>query len=110
MKSIKKGDYIKLQKITDDVFNGRHPNNINKNHIVYGTMYNDITVGEALFLSAVSGDSHGFFHTSIITEIIDTNNFRTMNSTYHIEPTKEHINSVEEAERLIEELSNLSIT
>ena len=110
MKSIKKGDYIKLQKITDDVFNGRHPNNINKNHTVYGTMYNNITVGDALLLIAVSGDSHGFFHTSIITEIIDANNFKTMNSTYHIESAKEHINSVEEAERLIEELGNISIS
>ena len=82
---MKKGDFVKVVKLSDDVFEGRHPNGIKSNHTVYGAILNEVKVGEALFLDKAKGDSFGFFHTSVITEIIDENTFRTLNSTYHIE-------------------------
>ena len=82
---MKKGDLVKLQKISDDEFEGKHPNQIYRNHTVYGEIYKDLEVGAPLYLNGVTGDSHGFFYTSTVKEIIDENTFKTKNSTYRIE-------------------------
>lgn len=92
---MKKGDLVKLQKLSDDKFNGKHPNEIYKNHTVYGEIYNGLEVGNSLQLTGVTGDSRGFFYTSTVKEIIDENTFKTKNSTYKIEiidPLKESDN------------------
>ena len=81
---MKKGDYVKLQKISDDRFDGRHPNFIDVGHTVYGKVLEDLEVGKRFRLVDVKGDSYGYFRTSSVLEIIDDNNFKTLNSTYKI--------------------------
>jgi len=66
-----------ITKLTDDEFNGNHPNGINVGYNRFGEMYDPPTVGDCFYL--------GSFKTSIVTEIIDKNTFRTENSTYKIE-------------------------
>ena len=85
------GDYVKLIKLSDDVFNGDHPNCINESHVVYGNIVHGPEVGTSLFLTNVSGDSYGFFHTSYIKSISETDNtFKTKNSTYKIVSLEKH--------------------
>ena len=81
---ISKGDYIKLVKWSDDVFDGNHPNCIQSGHTVYGTVLHDLEAGYSFALTDVTGDSHGWFHTSVVTEVTSEDTFRTMNSTYKI--------------------------
>ena len=81
---MKKGDYVKLQKVSDNMFNGRHPNFIDRGHTVYGKVVEDLQVGLSFKLIDVKGDSHGYFYTSNVLEIIDENTFTTLNSTYKV--------------------------
>ena len=81
----KSGDIVRLIKLSDEMFNGHHPNAIYNGHTVTGQLTDDITIGEPAYLDAVTGDSFGWFHTSKVTEIIDDETFKTKNSTYHIE-------------------------
>ena len=81
---MKKGDYVKLQKISDDKFDGDHPNSINVGHTVYGKVLDDLKIGNNFMLVDVKGDSYGYFKTSFVLEIVDDNNFKTLNSTYKI--------------------------
>ena len=82
---MKQGDYVKVVKLSDEVFEGRHPNFVNKGYTVYGEMAESLEVGKWLWLNKARGDAYGWFHTSVVTEIIDENTFRTRNSIYHIE-------------------------
>ena len=81
---MKIGDKVKVVKMSDDKFNGNHPNGIESGHVVYGEIVRPVEVGSFLYLLKVTGSSHGFFHTSEITKIIDENHFKTRNSTYKI--------------------------
>ena len=111
MENFKVGDYVKLQKISDDKFNGRHPNDINKRHTIFGRISRDFGIGSSLFLAEVTGDSFGFFYTSGITEIIDENTFQTENSTYYIEHAERKSDLLAKiAELDYEELDNMSKT
>ena len=67
--------------MSDDVFNGNHPNNINEGYYEIGILDKDITVGERCIVR----DHFRYLHTSVITEILDENTFKTRNSTYRIE-------------------------
>lgn len=82
---MKQGDYVKVVKLSDEVFEGKHPNFVNKGYTVYGEIAESLEVGKWLWLNKARGDAYGWFHTSVVTEIIDENTFRTMNSIYHIE-------------------------
>lgn len=67
----------KLTKLSDDKFNGNHPNNVNEGNVYSGSVYQEPNVGSVCIV--------GDLRTSIITEIIDNNTFKTLNSTYKIE-------------------------
>ena len=82
---MKKGDLIKLTKISDDKFRGHHPNQINKGFNITGQALNDIVVGDALFLNTSGDKRYGYFHTSVIIEILGKDSFKTLNSTYKVE-------------------------
>ena len=81
---MKKGDYVKLQKVSDDRFDGRHPNFIDVGHTVYGKVLEDLEVAKSFRLVDVKGDSSGYFYTSNVLEIINENTFTTLNSTYKV--------------------------
>ncbi len=76
--SFKPDDLVKITKISDDRFDGLHPNGINTGHVSSGKLLESITVGLGTFI----GRS---FYTSNVTKIIDKNHFKTLNSTYKIE-------------------------
>jgi hypothetical protein len=65
-----------LEKITDDKFNGAHPNGVNVGRKSYGIVVQEPIVGQ----SCVVGD----LITSIVIEVVDKNSFKTLNSTYKI--------------------------
>lgn len=71
-----KNRIIKIEKLSDDVFGGVHPNGINKGFISEGEEFARPKVGESYCV--------GGLHTSTVTEIIDENTFKTRNSTYKI--------------------------
>lgn len=78
---LKKGDSVILTKITDDKFNGEHPNGIIAGYTRSGILQHDIEVGMAVL---VIGPAR-YLCTSDVTEIIDDNTFKTRNSTYNID-------------------------
>ena len=77
--------YYKLTKLSDDKFSGKHPNDIYERHTVYGTSILPPDPGQSFVLSNVTGDSFGYFYTSMVTELLDENTFKTLNSTYKFE-------------------------
>lgn len=68
---------IKITKISDDKFEGKHPNGINEGWVSEGQEEREPTVGERYH--------GGGLLTSTVTEIVDENTFKTLNSTYKIE-------------------------
>ena len=84
MNNLKEGTFVKLSKLSDDKFDGQHPNLILSNHTVYGTLIESPTIGHNVVLTGVSGDSQGWFRTSYV-QSIDGNIIKTNNSTYKIE-------------------------
>lgn len=74
---IKPAKKARLTKISDNRFGGNHPNGINEGYTKEGIMWNDPIVGQSFYL--------GNLATSVVTEIIDENTFKTQNSTYKIE-------------------------
>ncbi len=86
---MKKGDYVKVVKLSDDVFNGDHPNMVYAGMTVYGILVDDLVEGCPLQLTRVSGAFSSWFHTSTVTKIQNENTFKTRNSTYHIEIIKD---------------------
>jgi hypothetical protein len=70
----------KLTKLSDNVFNGVHPNNINEGYTKIGYYENPPKVGERFMLGYKN--SLGIFMTSTVTEIVDEEIFKTLNSTY----------------------------
>lgn len=77
--SYKEGSVVKLTKIEDTKFNGVHPNRINVGVSYTGKLMIEPTLGCGVFIY------NDTFHTSNITEIIDKNTFKTLNSIYKIE-------------------------
>ncbi len=91
-----KNKLCKITKLSDDVFNGQHPNNINEGYENYGCIGHDIEsltqfnelVGGPFYLTT---SINRYLRTSYITSIesIDETNkvvvFKTKNSTYKLE-------------------------
>lgn len=65
---------IKLTKISDDKFNGNHPNGIQEGYITEGEEYFPPVVGTRYHV--------GHLLTSTVTEILGDGTFKTRNSTY----------------------------
>ena len=77
----KKGDRVVLTKISDDKFDGNHPNGIIEGYTRVGKLINDVIIGDQVL---VVNNTH-YLRTSEVTEIIDDITFKTENSTYKIE-------------------------
>lgn len=69
---------VRLTKITD-CENPKYPKNIEDGYIVEGKFQNEPKVGESFVLYS---KYHSLFKTSIVTEILSDNTFKTMNSIY----------------------------
>jgi hypothetical protein len=71
----------RLTKLTDDKFNGKHPNKINEGFTHEGIIWQNPIEGQSC---AVGG-----MVTSVVTEVLEQREkeirFRTMNSTYKLE-------------------------
>lgn len=72
----KKGDLVRIEKISDEVFNGKHPNEINVGYISEGKLYYDLIVDDCCYV--------GNLRTSAVTEILSEDTFRTRNSIYKL--------------------------
>lgn len=74
----------KLTKISDNRFNGNHPNNINVGYSVKCSYNARPVVGECFVTFGFSS-----MRTSMVTEILETTDtyikFNTLNSTYLLE-------------------------
>ena len=71
-----------LRKITDDYFNGVHPNGIDEGHVTIGVPTKPPTVGERF---EIRGNRlHEYLLTSVVREIIDDEVFKTEYSTYKL--------------------------
>ena len=77
----KKGDQVVLIKISDDKFNGNHPNGIIEGYTRVGKLINDVIIGDQVLVV----NNTRYLRTSEVTEIIDDITFKTENSTYKIE-------------------------
>ena len=77
----KKGDRVVLTKISDDKFNGNHPNGIIEGYTRVGKLINDVVIGDQILVV----NNTRYLRTSEVTEIIDDITFKTENSTYKIE-------------------------
>lgn len=77
----KKGDQVVLIKISDDKFNGNHPNGIIEGYTRVGKLINDVVIGDQILVV----NNTRYLRTSEVTEIIDDITFKTENSTYKIE-------------------------
>jgi hypothetical protein len=67
----------RLTKISDNAFDGKHPNKINVGYVKEGIVFQEPLVGQSCCIGSLC--------TSEVTEVIDENNFKTLNSTYRIE-------------------------
>lgn len=67
----------RIIKLTDDKFNGRHPNKINVGYEKEGILFQPPIVGQSCCVGSLC--------TSVVTEVIDDSTFKTLNSTYKIE-------------------------
>jgi hypothetical protein len=80
---IKIGDKAKLTKVSDDYFNGNHPNHINEGYIVKGKLMSLPKIGERFYFGK------RFFSTSIVKEELNEEGiFKTTYSTYKLEKIK----------------------
>lgn len=84
---MKKGDAILLTKLTDDEFNGLHPNGIYAGYSMLGVFPGNPVLMERYTIPGKH--MHDWLKTSIVTSILeDTEDFlifKTRNSTYKIE-------------------------
>ena len=75
---MKKGDIVKITKISDNSFGGFHPNGINEGYEKTGVLINPPKVGNKCIV--------GTFTTSDVIAIISETRFKTVFSTYEIVP------------------------
>jgi hypothetical protein len=79
---------VKVTKITDDTFNGEHPNGINEGYSIIGFYEKEPTVGERFLVKGKR--MWDFLETSLVTEPLNEEGvFKTTYSTYKIEHLKE---------------------
>lgn len=71
---------VRITKITDDAFNGEHPQGINVGYVQEGVAYSLPTKGNRYCV----GDN--WWSTSMVTEELNSDNiFKTLYSTYKLE-------------------------
>jgi len=83
---LKDNKYLaKLTKLSDDYFKStgvEHPNDINEGFEFEGNFNVRPTVGDSFY---ILDSKLVLFITSMVTEIVDSKTFKTMNSTYRID-------------------------
>lgn len=77
---MKKGTFVRVKKLSDDKYNGFHPNGIDEGYTEQGIVQEDLEVGKRFHISRLGR----YLLTSEVTEIIDENTFKTKNSTYNV--------------------------
>jgi len=76
---------VTITKISDDRYKGNHPNNITEGYTFTGfPVEKKPIVGHRFIVNTISR----YFNTSLVTEIIDKNTFKTKNSTYSLKYKK----------------------
>ena len=75
----------KLIKISDDKFNGNHPNGIYEGFSYTAHITKKPVVGERFYFETISDHPRNHLFTSTVTEIVDDMIFKTNNSTYKLE-------------------------
>jgi hypothetical protein len=81
-----KGTTIRLSKVTDTKFDGKHPNDINVGYVKEGIIHLDKSNEHQCFL-IIEGDR--FFNTSQVLKIEEQEGYdlaHTVNSIYKVEP------------------------
>lgn len=71
---------VKVTKLSNDM-GAPHPNKIEKDFTFEGIEYSKPTVGMSYYLF----NGAKAFSSSMVTEVLDNNTFKTLNSTYKIE-------------------------
>ena len=72
----------KFSKTNDDVFSGNHPGGIQEGYFRIGIFSIPPTVGNSFkILDPMTGK---YLITSVVTEVIDEENFKTLNSRYNL--------------------------
>jgi hypothetical protein len=75
---------VRITKITDDAFEGNHPNGIDEGYNLIGSYDKEPTVGERFFIKGKK--MWDYLHTSVVTEPLNEEGiFKTTYSTYKIE-------------------------
>lgn len=80
---------IKLTKLSDDEFDGNHPNGIYAGRECIGYLQaKEPTVGERYIFLGLTRDD--FLSTSKVTEILEDGKFKTEYSTYQLKEIKKN--------------------
>lgn len=85
---------VKLVKLSDDKFNGQHPNGIIEGSLRKGYIQKEPIEGNNMFIyQKILNGFIASFYTSVVTEIVKKTKssvvFKTLNSTYKLTYVKE---------------------
>lgn len=80
----------KLTKLSDDKFNGNHPNFILEGMFWIGHINSKPKVGERFHFGTEKDSFKNHLFTSTVIEIVNDNIFKTRNSTYKLEKINEN--------------------
>lgn len=72
---------VVLTKLSDNRFNGKHPNGVHPGYVTRGNLIHPPVVGESCIIVTL----RGYFETSTVIELLPDGVFKTLNSTYKIE-------------------------
>ena len=75
----------KIEKISDDKFNGNHPNGIFEGYCLTGHIEKQPVVGERFHFGTDKDHPRNHLFTSVVTKILTNDTFKTRNSTYKLE-------------------------
>ena len=76
---------VKVIKLTDDRFNGNHPNGVDAGYTVVGYCHQLPTVNHSFYVDRSKERFINPFYTSTVTEVGEDGVFKTLNSTYKYE-------------------------
>ena len=79
-----KNKLYRLTKLSDDVFNGKHPNGILADMYWDGHINSKPKVGERFHFGNHLDHPRNHLWTSTVKELLNDNKFKTRNSTYQL--------------------------
>lgn len=74
----------RLTKLSDDMFEGKHPNFVYAGRYEEGHITSQPKVGERFLFGTGLDHPRNHLLTSIVTEILEDGKFKTINSTYQL--------------------------